>query len=121
LLGGLLAAVWPLRLWVLSASNELNADEAIPGLMARHIADASELPVFYYGQPYFGALEAYRIAGLFALLGFHPWLVVVPAGASSPALIPSSGRLPRKSRHGRADSPPPYQSRSLRPRWLGCL
>src|SRR5688572_3034393 len=76
-----------LRIWVLLASQRLSADEAIPGLMARHILAADELPVFYWGQAYFGAAEAYLVAGLFAMLGFHPWLVFVPALLASTALI----------------------------------
>jgi 4-amino-4-deoxy-L-arabinose transferase-like glycosyltransferase len=77
-----------LRIWVLIASQRLSADEAIPGLMARHILYNAELPVFYWGQAYFGAAEAYVVAALFALFGFHAWLVFVPALVASVALIP---------------------------------
>ena len=77
-----------LRIWVLIASQRLSADEAIPGLMARHILYNAELPVFYWGQAYFGAAEAYVVAALFALFGFHAWLVFVPALIASVALIP---------------------------------
>jgi hypothetical protein len=76
------------RLWVLRINDELNSDEVLPGLMALHIARGQELPVFFYGQHYFGALEAYLIAGLFKLFGFRPWLIVAPALAASLALIP---------------------------------
>jgi len=68
--------------------GRLSADEAIPGLMPRHILSVRELPVFYRGQDYFGALESYFVAALFAVLGFHPWLVFVPALLASVALIP---------------------------------
>ena len=47
----------------------LNSDEAVVGLMARHILLARERPVFYYGQAYMGSLDAWLIAGAFALLG----------------------------------------------------
>ncbi len=77
-----------LRLWVLVASGRLTADEAIPGLMARHILLNNEHPVFYWGQAYFGALESYLLAALFGLAGFHPWLVFVPSFLASVALIP---------------------------------
>ncbi|MDQ3702038.1 MAG: hypothetical protein M3442_14120 [Chloroflexota bacterium] len=76
------------RLWVWGASDELNADEALPGLMARHIAAGEELPVFFYGQHYFGAVEAYLIAALFSVFGFRPWLAIVPPLVASLALIP---------------------------------
>ncbi|GCE16064.1 ArnT family glycosyltransferase [Tengunoibacter tsumagoiensis] len=42
-----------------------NSDEATMGLMALHIANNGELPIFFYGQNYMGALEAYLAAGFF--------------------------------------------------------
>lgn len=44
------------------------AAEGIVGLMGRHIL-AGARPLFYYGQYYMGALEAYLAAGLFHLFG----------------------------------------------------
>ncbi len=46
-----------------------NSDEDTMGLMALHIAYRGEYPVFFYGQNYMGALEAYIGALLFHLLG----------------------------------------------------
>src|SRR5215469_18513796 len=46
-----------------------NSDEGTMGLMALHIAYHGEFPVFFYGQYYMGALEAYIGALLFHLLG----------------------------------------------------
>jgi len=46
----------------------LNADEAIVGLMARHIL-AGAWPTFFYGQAYLGSLDAAFVAAAFALLG----------------------------------------------------
>lgn len=45
-----------------------NSDEATIGLMAMHIQHG-ELPIFFYGQYYMGALEAYIAAPLFSLFG----------------------------------------------------
>src|SRR3972149_261329 len=45
-----------------------NADEAIVGLMARHIL-AGTWPTFFYGQAYLGSLDAAFVAAAFALLG----------------------------------------------------
>ncbi len=81
------------RLWVVWVGDELSADEAIPGLMGLHIARGSEAPVFFWGQHYFGAVEAYLIAGLFKLLGFHPWLAIVPPIAASLVLVPITAGL----------------------------
>lgn len=43
-------------------------DEATIGLMGRHVLQG-ELPVFMYGQPFMGALEAYLLAPLFFAFG----------------------------------------------------
>src|SRR5215813_2737030 len=55
---------------ILLASGEVSfhADEAIVGLMARHILQG-ERPVFFYGQAYLGSLDAWLIAIGFRLLG----------------------------------------------------
>ena len=45
------------------------ADEGIVGLMGKHILEGRELPIFFYGQHYLGALEAYSAAALFSVLG----------------------------------------------------
>ncbi|HEY71923.1 MAG TPA: hypothetical protein G4N99_01465 [Thermoflexia bacterium] len=44
-----------------------NSDEAVVALMARHILQG-ERPWFFYGQAYMGSLDAYLVAGAFALL-----------------------------------------------------
>lgn len=65
LLGGLLLRVWLLvRGW-----PSLDSDEAIIGLMGRHILYNGEHPTFYYGQHYMGSLEAYMAAAFFWLFG----------------------------------------------------
>ncbi len=45
------------------------ADEGVVGLMGKHILEGRSLPVFFYGQTYLGALEAYLAAAAFALFG----------------------------------------------------
>ncbi|MEA2625089.1 MAG: hypothetical protein QOD06_1134 [Candidatus Binatota bacterium] len=47
----------------------LDADEAVVGLMARHIAGGRAFPLYYYGQNYLGALEAWCAAAVFAVVG----------------------------------------------------
>jgi hypothetical protein len=46
----------------------LHSDSAVPVLMARHILDG-ERPLYFWGQPYFGAIDSYLTAGLLALFG----------------------------------------------------
>ncbi|MEJ2551763.1 MAG: hypothetical protein P8Z34_13880 [Anaerolineales bacterium] len=47
-----------------------NADEAIVGLMARHILDG-HWPTFFYGQAYMGSLDATLVALAMVVLGKH--------------------------------------------------
>jgi len=56
-----LLARWPL---IQRGDTLLHFDEAIVGLMARDIAAGERFPIYFYGQRYMGALEAYVIAGL---------------------------------------------------------
>src|SRR5437588_12830398 len=55
----LIAKGWP----------QTNSDEDTMGLMALHIANHAERPIFFYGQNYMGAFEAYLGAALFRLFG----------------------------------------------------
>jgi hypothetical protein len=69
-LAGLVVLGLGVRLAILvSPLGELDGDEAVVGLMARHIAFLGERPVFYWGQPYLGSLEAFTAAPLFRLFG----------------------------------------------------
>jgi hypothetical protein len=59
-----------LRIWLIFRGwPTLDSDEAIVGLMARHILSNGAHPTFYYGQHYMGALEAYIAVPFFWLLG----------------------------------------------------
>jgi 4-amino-4-deoxy-L-arabinose transferase-like glycosyltransferase len=82
-LAGLTLAAWGLRLHLLRTTlSYIEADEAIVGLMGRHIL-GGEWPVFYYGQPYLGSLEAYLVALAFALAGPSAFtLKLVPLACS---------------------------------------
>lgn len=56
--------------WILILIDKVpfNSDEAIVGLMARHIL-AGEHPIFFYGQSYMGSLDTYFVAGAFLIFG----------------------------------------------------
>ena len=67
LLGALL-----IRLPILFTSQRcLRSDEAVVGMMAKHIVTLGERPVYLYGQPYGGghAIVAYMAAPLFRVFG----------------------------------------------------
>ncbi len=51
-----------------SGTVSFHSDEAVVGLMARHILQG-ERPVFFYGQAYMGSLDPWLIAVGFSLLG----------------------------------------------------
>lgn len=53
---------------VLANAVPFNSDEAIVGLMARHIL-SGERPIFFYGQAYMGSLDAILVAIGFKLFG----------------------------------------------------
>jgi 4-amino-4-deoxy-L-arabinose transferase-like glycosyltransferase len=53
---------------IASNSISFHSDEAIVGLMARHILQG-ERPTFFYGQAYMGSLDAWLIALAFRLFG----------------------------------------------------
>lgn len=77
------AGAWAAR-WhaVTGALSTLESDESIPGLMALHIG-RGELPVFYWGQSYMGAIEAYPTALVFRFAGVSPLtLKVVPIASA---------------------------------------
>jgi 4-amino-4-deoxy-L-arabinose transferase-like glycosyltransferase len=61
------AAAWKAILLALAAFP-FNSDEAIVGLMARHILQG-ERPIFFYGQAYLGSLDAFLVASVMALMG----------------------------------------------------
>lgn len=51
-----------------------NSDEAIVGLMAKHILDGDNF-IYFYGQSYMGSLDAYLVALGFLLLGEKVWVI----------------------------------------------
>ncbi|MCD4686873.1 MAG: glycosyltransferase family 39 protein, partial [Anaerolineae bacterium] len=64
----LLAAL--LRVWLIDVDGaSFDSDEAIVGLMARHITQGEPIPTFFYGQDYMGSLDALLTAGGFVLFG----------------------------------------------------
>jgi hypothetical protein len=64
-----------LRIWVYrSALGTPNADEAVVGLMTRHVVDG-EFTTFYWGQAYGGSQEAILTAPVFLVVG-SSWLAL---------------------------------------------
>jgi hypothetical protein len=64
-----------LLIWPLAA---FDSDQAITGLMAKHLAELRAFPVFYYGQNYMLAVEAWLAAPVFAVVGASVTALRVP-------------------------------------------
>src|SRR5215468_6746402 len=55
------------RVWlVIHTHGVIDGDEALVGIQAEHIL-RGELPMYFYGQPYMGSLDAYLASIFFAL------------------------------------------------------
>src|SRR3989442_2282307 len=62
-----------IRVWLaVHTRGVIDGDEALVGIQAEHIL-RGELPIYFYGQPYLGSVEAYLIALLFAVFGPSVW------------------------------------------------
>ncbi len=55
----------------------LDHDQSVVGLMALDIASGRRLPIFFDGQRYMGAVEAYVAAGFVGLFGHSPSVVAL--------------------------------------------
>jgi hypothetical protein len=89
-IGGLVARVIVYR----SSIAEVDADEAIWGLMARHAAHG-HISAFYWGQAYGGTQEVLLVAALFATAGTHVFLmrlVPIALGAATAFVVWRIGR-----------------------------
>jgi hypothetical protein len=80
----LLAALL-IRVWLTVRTHGiLDGDEALLGIQAEHILQG-ERPIYFYGIPYFGSLEAYVAAILIAIFG--PSVAVLRAETTAFSLI----------------------------------
>ena len=67
LLAGLvLLRAFPFVWW---PGTHFDSDQAVVGLMAKHISEARAFPLFYYGQDYMLAVEAYLAAPVMLVAG----------------------------------------------------
>ncbi len=60
-----------LRSWFFLSYDEsyFDSDQAIVGLMAKHLSEGRAWPLFFYGQEYMLGVEAWVMAPVFAVLG----------------------------------------------------
>src|SRR3954453_7478817 len=67
----LLVAVTIVRslVFVCWPAAHFDADQAVTGLMAKHLSELRAFPVFWYGQTYMLGVEAWLAAPVMALIG----------------------------------------------------
>ena len=61
LLRSMVFVFWP--------GSHFDADQAVTGLMAKHLSELRAFPVFWYGQTYMLGVEAWLAAPVMALIG----------------------------------------------------
>ena len=82
-----------IRAWlVIHTQGVIAGDEAMVGLQAENILRGQH-PVYYYGQPYMGSLEAYLAALLFAIAGPSVWTLRAVSILLSVLLVALTWRL----------------------------
>ncbi len=82
-----------IRAWlVVHTQGVIAGDEAMVGLQAENILRGQH-PVYYYGQPYMGSLEAYFAALLFAIAGPSVWTLRAVSILLSVLLVALTWRL----------------------------
>jgi hypothetical protein len=69
LAGILLVVLFRSFIYVFWERAHFDADQAITGLMAKHLAELRAFPVFWYGQSYMLAVESWLAAPVFAIAG----------------------------------------------------
>src|SRR5436305_173697 len=77
---------------IVHTNGVIDGDESLVGIQAQHIL-RGERPIYFYGIPYFGSLEAYLVAALFALLGSSLWTMRVEPILLSLLLVTLTWRL----------------------------
>lgn len=69
LAAAVLLVVWRSGVLVFWEQAQFDSDQAVFGLMAKHLAEGRAFPVFMYGQSYILAVQAWMAAPLFLLFG----------------------------------------------------
>lgn len=82
-----------LRVWlIVHTHGMIDGDEALVGMQAEQIL-RGRFPVYFYGIPYFGSLEAYLASLFVAILGPSPWALRAEATMVSLVLVWLTWRL----------------------------
>ena len=72
--------------FILFPESYFDSDQAIVGLMAKHLSELRAFPVFNYGQTYLLGVEAWLVAPLFAVFGVSGTVLKLPLLAMNVAI-----------------------------------
>jgi hypothetical protein len=72
------------------------SDDAVPALMAKHIAEGHRPPLFFYGQIFLGSFSSHLIAAVMAVFGQSLLLVKITAFVFYPAFVLVHYRILKK-------------------------
>ena len=64
--------------WVFWEHSYFDSDQAITGLMAKHLAQLRAFPLMFYGQAYMLGVESWLIAPFFKLFGISVLTLRLP-------------------------------------------
>lgn len=64
--------------WVFWEQSHFDSDQAVIGLMAKHVAEFRAFPLVFYGQQYMLAVESWLAAPLFLVFGASVWALKLP-------------------------------------------
>ena len=73
--------------FVFRPESYFDSDQAVFGLMAKHLAELRAFPLFMYGQSYILGVEAWLAAPLFALFGPSATLLKLPLLAMNAVIV----------------------------------
>ncbi len=83
----LLGLVLGVRIWMIAQApsafgidpGDVHPDQGVVVLMAKHILDGGEFPIFQYDTAYLGSLEAFLLSTCYLLFGINLWVIhIVP-------------------------------------------
>lgn len=83
----LLLVLFRAGIFVFWGRSHFDADQAITGLMAMHLAEGRAFPIFYYGQNYMLAVEAWLAAPVFLLAGASVTTLKLPLLGMNLAIV----------------------------------
>ena len=87
LLGLVVLTIARSAVFVFAGTSHFDADQAVTGLMAKHLSELRALPVYWYGQTYMLGVEAWLAAPVMAVIGPTVTALKLPLLAINVAIV----------------------------------